>query len=102
MVRVGIAHSIECRQYLEIRDELATGHALEIPVRTIGHLARKFVAYVQVVHQESIPLLKRDMIRRGGYILHVDGTCEEGSGVLLVSMDFKPRPEHQSTRVLPR
>ena len=87
MVRVGIAHHIEYRQYLEIRDELATGHALEIPVRTIGHLARKFVAYVQVVHQESIPLLKRDMIRRGGYILHIDGTCEEGSGVLLVSMD---------------
>jgi hypothetical protein len=66
MVRVGIAHYIECRQYLEIRDELATGHALEIPVRTIGQLARKFVAYVQVVHEESIPLLKRDMIRRGG------------------------------------
>ena len=56
-------------------------------MRTIGHLARKFVAYVRVVHQESVPLLKRDMLRRGGYILHVDGTCEEGSGVLLVSMD---------------
>jgi hypothetical protein len=24
---------------------------------------------------------------RGGYILHVDGTCEEGSGVLLVCLD---------------
>ena len=27
------------------------------------------------------------MQERGGYILHVDGTCEEGSGVLLVCLD---------------
>ncbi|MFC1708102.1 hypothetical protein ACFL59_15000 [Planctomycetota bacterium] len=87
LVRVGIAHFVECRQYVEIKDELTSRHALEIPVRTIGHLARKFVAYVQVVHEESIPLLKKDMVRRGGYILHIDGTCEEGSRVLLVSMD---------------
>ncbi len=87
IVRLGTAHYLECRQYPEIKEELVSRHALEIPVRTIGHLARKFVAYVQVVHEESIPLLKRDMTRRGGYILHVDGTCEEGSGVLLVSMD---------------
>ena len=87
VVRIGIAHYLECRQYLEIKEELVTRHALEVPVRTVSHLARKFVAYVQAVHEESVPLLKRDMIRRGGYILHVDGTCEEGSGVLLVSMD---------------
>ena len=78
---------MECRQYAEIQAELATSHGLEIPVRTIGHLARKFVAYVQVVHQESVPLLRKDMLRRGGYVLHIDGTCEEGSRVLLVCMD---------------
>src|SRR3990172_6982262 len=27
------------------------------------------------------------MDHRGGYILHIDGTCEEGSSVLLVCLD---------------
>jgi hypothetical protein len=87
LVRVGIAHYRECRQYTEIRADLATRFHLDIPVRTIGHLAREFVAYVQAVHHLSTAPLRRDMVRRGGYILHVDGTCEEGSRVLLVCMD---------------
>ncbi|MFH0778935.1 MAG: hypothetical protein V2A71_09995 [Candidatus Eisenbacteria bacterium] len=32
-------------------------------------------------------MLRGDMRLRGGYILHVDGSCEEGSGVLLVCVD---------------
>ncbi|MBI4583181.1 MAG: hypothetical protein HY717_04080 [Planctomycetes bacterium] len=73
----------------EIQADLSTRqhNSIEIPVKTIGYLAQKFVAYFQAVHQESIPLLRRDMRKRGGYILHVDGTCEEGSRVLLVCLD---------------
>lgn len=87
MARIGRAHYVECRQYEEIQVDLATRFDLDVPVRTVGHLAREFVAYVEVVHHEAAPLLRRDMARRGGYILHVDGTCEEGSRVLLVCMD---------------
>jgi hypothetical protein len=53
----------------------------------VSHLAQKFVAYFEAVHRDSVDLLRRDMRRRGGYILHVDGTCEEGSRVLLVCLD---------------
>ena len=87
VVRIGIAHHLECRQHPEIKEELISRHGIEVPERTIGQQARKFVAYVQVVHHESAALLRRDMLRRGGYILHIDGTCEEGSRVLLVCMD---------------
>lgn len=87
VVRIGTAHFLERRQYAEIQMELATRFGLEIPLRTIGYLAREFVAYVEVVHHEAIPLLRRDIARRGGYVLHVDGTCEEGSRVVLVCMD---------------
>lgn len=87
LVRVGIARLLECRQCEEIQAELSRQHGVEIPVRTISHLAQRFVAYVQVVHQQSIRLLRRDMQKRGGYVLHVDGTCEEGSQVLLVCLD---------------
>jgi len=67
--------------------ELSRQGGIEIPVRTINELCQKFVAYFQVVHQESIKLLRREMRQRGGYILHIDGTCEEASGVLLVCLD---------------
>jgi hypothetical protein len=87
IVHIGIARFLGCRQCEEIQFELSRQQGIEIPLRTISALTQKFVAYVQVVHQQSIPLLRTQMQERGGYILHVDGTCEEGSGVLLVCLD---------------
>jgi hypothetical protein len=87
VVRVGFARFIECRQLQEIRAELLRHHAIDLSVRTIGYLALRFVAYFQVVHEQSVPLLRGDIRKRGGYILHIDGTCEEGSRVLLVCFD---------------
>jgi len=84
---VGLARFLECRQAEEIQMELSRQGGIEVPVRTINELSQKFVAYFQVVHQATIPLLRREMRQRGGYILHIDGTCEEGSRVLLVCLD---------------
>ena len=87
LARIGVARFHECRQITEIQMELSRFHGLDVPPSTIGHLARKFIAYFQIVHRQSIGALRADMRMRGGYILHVDGTCEEGSGVMLVCMD---------------
>ena len=87
LARVGLARFLECRQGDEIRTDLSRHYGIEVPVSTVSYLARKFIAYFQVVHRESIGLLRADMQGRGGYILHIDGTCEEGSGVLLVCLD---------------
>lgn len=87
IAEVGFARFIQCRQIEEIRNELARHHKIEVRSSTVSHLARKFVAYFQVVHQESRSPLRAAMHQRGGYILHVDGSCEEGSRVLLVCMD---------------
>lgn len=87
MARIGLARFLECRQAEEIQLELSRVAGIEVPVRTINELSQKFLAYFQVVHHESVPLLRREMRERGGYILHVDGTCEEGSRVLLVCLD---------------
>jgi len=87
LAHVGWARFVQCRPCEEIQEELSRHHGIMVPVRTVNELGRKFVAYFQVVHQESIPLLRRDMGRRGGYILHVDGTCEGASPVLLVCLD---------------
>jgi len=58
-----------------------------VPESSVNYLARKFVAYFQIVHEESVGLLRSDMRKRGGYILHIDGTCDKGSRVLLVCVD---------------
>jgi len=87
LVQVGLARFLECRQDEQIRDEMCREHGIELGRSTVSYLARKFVAYVQLVHQESILALRGAMDARGGYILHIDGTCEEASRVLLVCMD---------------
>ena len=87
LVHVGIARFVQCRQAEEIRTDLSRHQGVEIPERTISYLAQKFVAYFQLVHRHSVLLLREDMRQRGGYILHIDGTCEEGSQVLLVCLD---------------
>ena len=99
VVRVGTSHRLEHRQYGEIKTDLSARSGLEIPVRTLGNLAREFIAYVQVVHRESIPLLRRDIAGRGGYVLHVDGTCEKGSRVVLVCMDSVSGHVLDSTKI---
>jgi hypothetical protein len=80
MAHVGWSRYIDCRHSEEIQVELAR-RGIELSVRTLRELCQKYVAYVQAVHRESIPLLRRAMRGRGGYILHIDGTCEEGSRV---------------------
>jgi hypothetical protein len=87
IARVGLARFLECRQCAEIQTELSHQPGIEVPQRTISELSQKFVAYFQAVHQDSIQLLRKEMRHRGGYILHIDGTCEEGSRVLLVCFD---------------
>jgi hypothetical protein len=87
IARVGLARFLECRQCEEIQAKLSLEAGLVVSVRTISELSQKFVAYVQAVHRESSQLLRREMHNRGGYILHIDGTCEEGSRVLLVCLD---------------
>lgn len=87
IAHIGLARFVHCRQSEEIQFELSRRHGMEIPARTIRELTQKFLAYFQAVHRDSIKLLRSEMRDRGGYILHVDGTCEEGSRVLLVCLD---------------
>jgi hypothetical protein len=99
LVRVGIARFLECRQDEQIRDELRRQHGIALGQSTVSYLARKFVAYVQLVHQESVLALRGAMDARGGYILHIDGTCEEASRVLLVCMDSLSMQVLESRRI---
>ncbi len=100
IAQVGLARFLQCRQNEEIRIDLSRRRGgIEVPVSTVGYLARKFVAYFQIVHDESMPLLRAAMKDRGGYILHIDGTCEEGSGVILLCVDSLSGQVLESSRI---
>ncbi len=83
---VGMALFVRCRNNQEIMEELAAKNVF-ISEREISYLGRKFVIYLALVHRESNEQLRRSMAKKGGYILHVDGTCEGDSPHLFCSLD---------------
>lgn len=53
----------------------------------VAYLAQRFIVYLSILHQQSASLLKSHIIEKGGYILHVDGTCDGGSPHLISAID---------------
>ena len=77
---------VHSRNEREIRETL-NARNIFISEREIGYLGRKFVVYLALAHGESREKLVQSMAKRGGYILHVDGTCEGDSPHLFCGMD---------------
>jgi hypothetical protein len=77
---------LHCRNEREIRKALGSRNIF-ISEREIGYLGKKFVVYLALAHAESREKLVQSMEKRGGYVLHVDGTCEGDSPHLFCGMD---------------
>ena len=86
MVYVGEALFLRCRNGKEIRHELGDRN-ITISLREIDHLGQRFIVYLALAHEQSQGKLKALMGSRGGYILHLDGTCEGDSPHLMSSID---------------
>jgi hypothetical protein len=86
MVHVGEALFLRCRNGREIQCELAEKN-INISLREVDHLGQRFIVYLALAHEKSQAKLKQFMDARGGYILHLDGTCEGNSPHLMTSMD---------------
>jgi len=86
LVSVGCALFVNCRTEQQIIEDLNRKNVLISP-REIGYLGRKFIVYLAIAHQQSRQRLKKVMELRGGYILHVDGTCEGDSPHLFTGID---------------
>lgn len=86
IVHVGEALFLRCRNGKEIRRELGEKN-IEISLREIDYLGRRFIVYLALVHEQSHEKLKQFMGSMGGYILHLDGTCEGDSPHLMSSID---------------
>ena len=86
LIYVGRALFIHNRNETQIIEDLAKKNVLISP-RQIGFLGKKFIAYLAIAHQQSRQQLKKEMVSRGGYILHLDGTCEGDSPHLFTGID---------------
>ena len=86
MTHVGEALFLHCRNGREIQCGLAEKN-INISLREIDHLGQRFIVYLTLAHEKSQAKLKQFMDSRGGYILHLDGTCEGDSPHLMTSMD---------------
>ena len=86
LVYVGRALFQRFRTGAEVREELA---ALNVVISTseIQHLGRTFITYLAVAHRQRAPHIRQVIQRNGGYFLHLDGTCEGASPMLMVGID---------------
>jgi hypothetical protein len=86
IVHVGNALFIRCLSVQEILDELSLRN-ISISKSEVTFLGKKFIAYLAHAHREAQEEIRNAMQKRGGYILHVDGTCEGSSPNLFCGLD---------------
>jgi len=86
MSYAGKALFLRHRNEAEVVAELARMN-IQISLREVSLLGMKFVVYLAVAHQRRVPEITIDMQSRGGYICHLDATCEGGDPLLMSSLD---------------
>ena len=58
-----------------------------ISAREVSYLAKKFICYLALAHQEKTPEIRALIENNGGLCLHFDGTNDGGSPHLIVAID---------------
>ena len=86
LVYVGKAIFVRFRNNREIKMELAQKNVV-ISEEEIGYLSKKFIIYLALAHRESRKQLRMHLAQNGGYILHLDGTCDGDSPHLFTVLD---------------
>jgi len=86
LVHVGQALFLRHRRSQEVSDELAAQN-VRISPSEVEYLARKFIVYLAIAHQQAAPAIKQAMQVKGGYILHLDGTCDGKEPFIMSSLD---------------
>jgi len=87
IVKVGQALFLQCRNDTDIQQALFKENNVSISLSEINHLGKKFIVSLALAHQDCKDELKQYMQLQGGYILHLDGTCDGESPHLMSSID---------------
>jgi hypothetical protein len=86
LTRVGQELFLRHRAVAEVVENLRAAN-VRISPSEVEHLGKKFVVYLALAHQEAVPRLRAIMRAQGGYILHLDGTCDQRGPVLMSGLD---------------
>jgi hypothetical protein len=86
MVHVGLQRFVYYRQREEIRQALQREHGVSLSSGEISNLCKRFLVYIEELHRTRMPELRQALEADGGWPLHIDATCEDGRGTLLVLM----------------
>jgi len=87
IVYVGQSVFQKYRPAKEIVEDLARKKNVFLSESEVYFLAKKFIVYLSIAHQDSCPAIRNYMKKQGGYILHIDGTCDGGSSHLITVID---------------
>ena len=84
MAFIGRERFVHQRQREEIRAALHDRYALVLSTGEVSALARRFLVYLETLHEQHAPELRAALAADRGWPLHVDATGEDGRGTLLV------------------
>lgn len=72
-----------------VRETLAElkKRSVHISSSEVAYLVNKFILFLSILHQLAGGMLKDYLSQNGGYILHIDGTCEGASPHLISAID---------------
>ena len=87
LVEIGKLRFNENRQVAEIQFILLEKHAIKISISEVEVLINNFLFYLTAVHQQNNDLIRQYIQKQGGYILHLDATCQGDSPKLVSSID---------------
>lgn len=87
IVEIGNLRYLHHYQVEEIKNAFNQKYNFSISNSGIENLLFKFVTYLSIVHENSTELIKAYIKAQGGYILHLDTTCEDDSPKLASSID---------------
>ena len=86
IIEVGRSVFQRYRPAKEIVEELAIKNVF-LSDSEVYFLTKKFLTYLGMAHRQSGPAIREHMRENGGYILHIDGTCDGGSPHLIAVID---------------
>ena len=70
----------------EVCQEL-TPRGVKISPREVDYLGQRFIIFLALAHRKCSPRIREFMQAKGGYIFHLDGTCDGSSPHLMSGLD---------------
>jgi hypothetical protein len=86
LVSVGTQFFLDSRDNRQIVSNLREKN-IDVSRSEVSYLAKKFIVYLALLHTQVRGRTRSFLWLRGGYILHLDGTCEGDSPHLISVLD---------------